>query len=392
MNKAKVSIVRVDDYDLDILCSAIEEGLNLVGGLGIVVKPGSKVLVKINHLSPASEAERGIVTHPVFVEAVLELLKKTGAEITVGDDIGIEVEDGFRVSGIRQMCQRAGVKLINLREAGFVETACQGHVLEKVYVSSTVLEAEVIINLPKLKTHSLTTFTGAVKNMYGIIPHGLRQRYHFQYMNIEDFSRMLTDVFSTAVPHLTIMDGIVAMEGEGPSDGKLRKLGLVLASHDAVAADAIATTIIGGKPLDIYTTRFCHERGLGTGNLDDIEVVGEKLEDVTVSDFKFPASAAAALTKRVPGFIRHRLESQLAIRPIVLKKECTLCLECVKICPTGAITEKGDTAEIDSHICIACMCCHEVCRFHAIKPTRPVAGRVINSVVSVLRRLWACVA
>ncbi|MFC2000408.1 DUF362 domain-containing protein [Chloroflexota bacterium] len=389
MNKVKVSIVRADGYDLDPLCSAIERVLEPIGGLGAVVKPGDRVFVKINHLSPASEAEKGIVTHPVFVEAVLELLKRTGAEITVGDDIGIEVEDGFRISGIRQMCERAGVRLVNLKETGFVETDCQGIALEKVYVSSTVLEADVIINLPKLKTHSLTTYTGAVKNMYGIIPQGNRQSYHFQYMNIEDFSRMLVDVFSTAVPHLTIMDGIVAMEGEGPSDGKLRTLGVVLASQDGVALDAIATRMVGGKPLDILTTRFCHERGLGTGDLDDIEVVGEGLEDVAVSDFKLPASAAAALTKRVPGFIRRPLERQLVVKPVVLKKQCTLCLECVNVCPTSAAREKGDRAEIDRHICIGCMCCHEVCRFHAIRPTQPIAGRVINSVVSVLRRLWA---
>jgi len=385
----RVSIVRAADYDLALLRPAIERGLDMIGGLGSIVRPGSRVLVKINHLSPASEAERGIVTHPVFVEAVLELLKNTGADITVGDDIGVEVEDGFQVSGIRQMCQRAEVRLINLREQGFVETPCHGRVLERVYVSSAVLDADVIVNLPKLKTHSLTTLTGAVKNMYGIIPQGLRQSYHYQYMKVDDFSQVLTDVFSMAVPRLNIMDAIVAMQGEGPSDGKLRTMGLVLASRDAVALDAVATRIVGGEPFEILTTRFAHERGLGTGDLDRIDIAVDKLDEVAVSDFKFPASAAAALTRRVPGFIRRPLDRQLAVRPVVIRKQCTLCLECVNVCPTGAATQRGDAAYIDHHLCIGCMCCHEVCRYHAIRPTRPVAGRVMASVINALRRLWA---
>lgn len=387
MSTAKVSIVRAYDYDSPRLYSAVETSIELIGGLEAIVKPGSKVFVKINHLSPPSEAEKGIVTHPAFVEAVLELLKRAGAEIIAGDDIDSDAGDGFQISGIRQMCEKAGVRLINLRETGFVETICQGHVLKKVYMSSTVLEAEVIINLPKLKTHSLTIFTGGVKNMFGVIPQGLRTRFHAEYVRNEDFAHMLTDVFSVAVPHLTIMDGIIAMEGEGPADGKLRRVGVVLASRDAVALDAVATRIIGGDPLDIYTTRYCDERGLGVGNLDDIEVVGERLEDVVVADFRLPASAFSLLRGRVPGFLRRFLQAQLTVKPWVIEKQCTLCLACEKICPSGAITMSDNTAEIDHDVCIGCMCCHEVCRFHAITPRRPLIGRIMYSFANIMTKL-----
>ena len=387
MSTAIVSIVRAYDYDSAQLYSAVETSIKLIGGLGAIVKPGSKVFVKINHLSPPSEAEKGIVTHPAFVEAVLELLKRAGAEIITGDDIDSDAGDGFQISGIRQMCEKAGVRLINLREAGFVETSCQGHVLKKVYYSSTVLEAGVIINLPKLKTHSLTIFTGGVKNMFGVIPQGLRTRFHAEYVANEDFGQMLTDVFSVAVPQLTIMDGIIAMEGEGPADGKLRRVGVVLASRDAVALDAVATKIIGGNPLDIYTTRYCNERGLGTGNLDNIEVVGERLEDVAVPDFRLPASAFSLLRGRVPGFLRRFLQGQLTVKPWVIERQCTLCLACEKVCPTGAITMSDRTAEIDHDVCIGCMCCHEVCRFHAITPRRPVIGRIMYSFANIMTKL-----
>lgn len=387
MSTAKVSIVRAYDYDSAQLYSAVETSIKLIGGLGAIVKPGSKVFVKINHLSPPSEAERGIVTHPAFVEAVLELLKRAGAEIIAGDDIDSDAGDGFQISGIRQMCEKAGVRLINLRETGFVETSCEGHFLKKVYMSSTVLEADVIINLPKLKTHSLTVFTGGVKNMFGVIPQGLRTRFHAEYVRNEDFAHMLTDVFSVAVPHLTIMDGIIAMEGEGPADGKLRRVGVVLASRDAVALDAVATRIIGGNPLDIYTTRYSDERGLGVGNVDDIEVVGERLEDVVVADFRLPASAFSLLRGRVPGFLRRFLQGQLTVKPWVIEKQCTLCLACEKICPSGAITMSDRTAEIDHDVCIGCMCCHEVCRFHAITPRRPLIGRIMYSFANIMTKL-----
>ena len=229
MNKAKVSIVRAHDYDYAEIYTAVEKGIELIGGLARIVSPGSRVFVKINHLSPPSPAEKGIVTHPVFVEVVLDLLKAVGADITVGDDIQSGSGDGFQVSGFRQMCQRAGVRLINLKETGFTETACHGHFLEKVYLSKTLLDADVIINLPKLKTHSLCVFTGGIKNMYGTIPSGQRTKFHGEYIRNEDFSQVLTDILSAIRPQLTIMDGIIAMEGEGPAAGGLRKLGLILA-------------------------------------------------------------------------------------------------------------------------------------------------------------------
>lgn len=387
MNRAKVSIVRAGEYDLAQVYSAVKTSLDLIGGLETIVKPGSRVFIKINHLPPPSEAEKGIVTHPVFVQAVLKLIKETVAEITVGDDIDSDNGDGFRLSGFRRMCEETGVRLINLRETGFVETGCEGHFLKKVYVSSAVLNADVIINLPKLKTHSLTIFTGGVKNMYGIIPKGLRSRFHGEFIRLEDFGQMLTDVFSVAIPQLTIMDGIIAMEGEGPSSGSLRKVGVVLASQDAVAVDAVASKIIGCNPFDIYTTRFSDERGLGIGDLNKIEVVGEQIENVAVGDFKLPGSAVGLIIKRIPRFLSGTLQVQLVAKPHIIKKHCIKCLACLKNCPKSAITAGDRAVVIDRHLCIGCMCCHEVCRFNAIIPKKPFLSRVVvTSLDKILRR------
>ncbi|MDH5364958.1 MAG: DUF362 domain-containing protein, partial [Dehalococcoidia bacterium] len=321
--KATVSIVRVHDYDCTQIYEAVKKGVELIGGLERVIKPGSKVFVKINHLPPPSPPEKGIVTHPVFAEAVLRLLKTFSDNITVGDDITSHTTDGFRVSGFQQMCERVEVRLVNLREGGFVEVECNGHFLDKIYLSRIALDADVIINLPKLKTHSLTVLTGGVKNMYGTVPSGLRTKFHGEYVKSEDFSQVLTDIFSAIRPQLTIMDGIVAMEGEGPASGGLRTLGVVLASQDAVALDAVMAKMVGLKPMDIYTTRYCDERGLGVGNLDNIEVVGERLGSVVVSDFRAPASATGLVIRRAPGFLPRLVTRQLSIRPQVIENQCT---------------------------------------------------------------------
>ena len=382
-----MAIINAREYDRASLCMSLEKALERLGGLDKVIKPGDRVFVKINHLSPSSNPERAIITHPVFVEVVLELLKNISTDITVGDDIDSEDGDEFQVSGFRQMCKRAGARLINLREEGFVEIECQGRILDKVYLSSVILNADIIINLPKLKTHSLTLFTGAVKNMYGVIPGGFRRRFHGEYIRKEDFTQVITDIFAAARPHLTIMDGIVAMEGDGPAAGSARRLGVILASRDAVAVDAVATKIIGLEPMDVYTTRYGDERGLGVGNLQDIEIVGKGIKEVSVSDFKFPVGANLIITERLPRFLALFLLDEFAVKPYVVESRCTGCFECSRICPATAISETGRIVKINHDICIQCMCCHEVCRFNAIMLKRSITGQAMYFLVNMIRKL-----
>ncbi len=387
MNRAKVSIVKAAEYDLDYVYSAVTKSLELLGKLENMIKPGSKVFVKINHLPPPSPPERGIITHPVFVEAVLKLLKQVTDDITVGDDIESDGGEGFKISGFYQMSQRAGVRLINLKEIGFIETECNGHFLKKVYLSRVALDADIIVNLPKMKTHSLAIFTGAVKNMYGVIPDSLRKRFHGEYMSSEDFSQVLTDIFSAIKPHLNIMDGITAMEGDGPALGDLREPGIILASQDAVALDAVATTIIGLNPMNIYTTRYSYERNLGIGNLQNIDILGESVASVAVPDFKSPASAINILSKRVPTTLSRFILQQISPRPRLVESLCTGCQECNKICPTKAITMNGNIAKINEDVCIKCMCCHEACRFYAIRPRQPLLGSIISYFYEIYKKL-----
>jgi uncharacterized protein (DUF362 family)/Pyruvate/2-oxoacid:ferredoxin oxidoreductase delta subunit len=383
--KSKVAIARVDDYQRGNICHAIEKGLRLLGGLGPILKPRSRVFVKINHLSPPSPPEKAIVTHPDFTREVLRLLKDLHLKITVGDDIQSREKDGFLTSGYRKMCDEMGIRLVNLKEEGFREVKCDGQLINKTYISPLLLDSDYIINLPKLKTHSFTIYTGAVKNMFGIIPYGLRLSYHRQFQKNEAFSQMLVDIFSCAPPHLTIMDAVVAMEGEGPSSGDPRKAGIILASEDAIALDAVASKIAGFEPWDIASILNAHQRGLGTGRLEEIEVLGEKIQHVEMKDFKQSAIAVGFLRRRLPASLYAFIQDQLIFIPEVRKDECTHCLECVKICPSGAAEDEDETVWIDRETCIHCMCCHEVCRFQAIKLKQKPMGHIIRRLESLYR-------
>jgi len=387
MKKAKVSIVKLGDYNSKKAYQALQQSLQLLGGLENLLKPKSKIFVKINHISPPSPPERGLITHPAFTQEVLRLLKESGHQVTVGDDIQSKEEDGFLTSHYRQICGELDIPLINLKERGFREIDCRGEFLKKTLISQACLEADHIINLPKLKTHSFTIYTGAVKNMFGIIPYGLRLKYHRQYIKNDDFSQMLVDILSCLPPHLNIMDGVIAMEGEGPSAGNLRKVGVILASSDAVALDAVASKIVGLNPMDVFTTFHAHNRGLGRGRIEDIEIIGERLQEVQVKNFKHSVIAVSLLRRRLPSFLYAYFQDQLVLIPEVKKDNCTACLECINICPQKAVSLRDDLAWIDKKACIHCMCCHEVCRYKAIKLKKRAIGRIVRGVFSAWERI-----
>ncbi len=391
MKKTIVSLQAVPDYDKIKIQKGLVQCLSNLGGLEAMIKPRSKVFVKINHLSPPSKPDEAIITHPSFTKEVLCLLMDLDCDITVGDDIQSGKKDGFLISGYRKVCDELGVRLLNLKEQGFREVKCDGKILKKAFISSIVLDTDHIINLPKLKNHSFTAYTGAIKNMYGTIPHGLRCSYHRRFYKNEIFSQMLVDIFSCAPPHLNIMDAIIAMEGEGPSAGKPKNVGLILASSDAAALDAVAVWIIGLDPMQIYTIADAAERGIGKADIENFEILGEKIQDRVIKDFKPSAIAIGLMKKKIPAFLHAYLQDQLILIPEVSEKNCTACGECVDVCPTGAaqLQAENDIATIDKAYCIHCMCCHEVCRFHAIDLKQKAFGRLFRSVTSTYRKIMS---
>lgn len=382
----KVSLRQCPTYDRSSLRSVLEKSFDFLGGIQQFIRPQQRVFVKVNHLSPPSPPESAIVTHPLFVEQVLTLLLDCGAKVSVGDDLTDTQGDGFALSGLRMVCRRLSVPLINLRDQGFeLVSIPEAKVVNQTYLARAMLEAEVVVNLPKLKTHSLTVFTGAIKNMYGCLPEGLRVRYHRTFQG-ELFHSLLVDLYSAIRPHLNIMDAIVAMEGNGPANGYPRSLGLVLASADGVALDRIAIETVGLDPESVLHLKQAGQRGLGVCNLSDIQIGGEKIEQVAVSDFRSNSVSVTAIKKWLPAFIFRAACHQLELRPRLILKCCTGCGSCARTCPTGAVEIHNKVARINPDLCIACMCCNEACRFGAILTKRRIIGHLLRISLSCLRR------
>ncbi|MCX6828632.1 MAG: DUF362 domain-containing protein [candidate division Zixibacteria bacterium] len=356
--KTRVAIVACDSYKQDILDEKIEELLDLLGGLDKYIKPGMRVLLKPNLLS-AKEPARAITTHPEIVAAVARKVRELGAEVIVGDSPGGAKRGVQRVwenTGMLAMAERENIRLVNFESGGVVRFEING---KSYHLAKHAVEADFIISLPKLKTHVLTLMTGGVKNMFGLIPGFRKGEYHKEAPKPNDFAQILVDILSLKPPGLTIMDAVLAMEGDGPSSGTPRWANLLLASPDAVAIDAVASEIIGLKPDRVPTTRIASEAGLGIAWPEALDIVGEKVVDIRFSDFKLTSNRKIEL---IPGILTKLLGRYIWVRPAISENSCTRCDICANSCPTGALSKHvNGVPTFDYEKCINCWCCHELC-------------------------------
>jgi uncharacterized protein (DUF362 family)/Pyruvate/2-oxoacid:ferredoxin oxidoreductase delta subunit len=368
----RVSIVKCEDYKDSQ--KAINEALNLIGGLNGFIKPRSTVLLKPNLLSPKPPSA-AVTTHPSIVEGIISEVKKLDVEIMLGDSSGGigKTREVLEISGVKSAAEKYGIPIKNFDETGaYVVKVPKPRILDKIHVAKPVKDADVVISLPKLKTHALTLYTGAIKNVYGCMPGGNKMLIHAMMKNHEQFAEALSDIYSVIKPELSVMDGVLGMEGFGPAQGKPVKSKVVLASRDAVALDAVASSIIGYDPFDIPTIKFAHEDGHGIGDLDQIEVLGVPIKDVKI-DFKKPVRLYKGIN-----WITRPLRTYFRVRwvrlPYPVKGNCTQCRACEESCPTNAITVDKEP-EFEHRKCIMCYCCHEICPSNAIKLKKSLFSR-----------------
>jgi uncharacterized protein (DUF362 family)/ferredoxin-like protein FixX len=368
--KSKVAVIRCLDYDPEHVKEAVSRAIDLLGGVTQFVAPGDRVLVKPNLLS-ARLPEAAVTTHPAVVEAVIDLWKAAGAEVILGDSppIAGEKEASYRRlmqnTGMLGVAERTGARIVRFEESVVPVEYPSGRHYKRFEIGRAVSEADAIISLPKLKSHGLTYLTGGVKNMFGCI-HGKRKAF-FHAQAGEDreiFAQMLVDFYGAVTPQLSIMDAIVGMDGDGPVDGRVRNIGLILAGTDAVAVDAVASAILGIDPLSVDTTRLAATNGLGKADLTQIDIVGEKIEDIRCDGFIEPKSKD--FWTRIPKPIRHILRNQLIPFPNITPS-CKNCNACVDACPVKAIAYGKDRPKVELTECIRCYCCREVCEHKAIE-------------------------
>ena len=353
-------MTKCPDYGEKQVSAAVNEAISLIGSLGDVIKPGDRVLLKANMLAP-SDPEAAVTTHPEVVRAVIMAVKDAGGVPIVADSPGYFYAGGkcraLTMCGLKDVADELEIESLQFEamENAFVKTGVPGGVyLDSIFAARLALEADVIVTLPKLKTHASTWYTGAVKNMFGAVATKTRKQAH-TLATYERFSGSIVDIYSVLKPGLAIMDAVVGMEGEGPRHGKPRKAGLILASKDPVALDAVASKIIGFDPMEIVTTRDASMRGLGNGNLDEIDVLGERIAEVAI-DFDKPSGRRI----NIPPIIMKFAEKFLKVQPGCVEDLCDKCGICAKSCPVEAIT-MSPYPVIDRNSCIECYCCNEMC-------------------------------
>jgi uncharacterized protein (DUF362 family)/Pyruvate/2-oxoacid:ferredoxin oxidoreductase delta subunit len=328
-----------------------------MGGIQTIVQPNERVVLKVNLLS-ASSPGSAVVTHPVVVRAVAEAVLSVGGIPVVADSPSREFTKGrldkvYEAAGLKELAADLGIEL-NYDTGSKTVPVVNGKKLKKVPICNFILNADKVIALPKLKTHSLTILTLATKIMYGAVPGLTKARYHSMYFRKPAFANMLLDVLSVAKPDLFIMDGIVGMQGDGPFGGNPVELDLALASKDAVAMDLAVCEILNINPVGIPTLKRAKIRKLWPG---EIEYPLLTPTEARYNGFILPSTAGYLLTGH----------KQPRKSPVVIQN-CTACGDCKEICQEKAITVQNKTrAIIDYDHCIRCYCCHEVCPERAIK-------------------------
>lgn len=290
---SKVIIQECTNYSVQEVMLKINNGIDKLGGWDKFVKPGNTVLLKINLIGPKS-SESAAVTHSEFVRALTRILNDKGCTVWIGDSSGGAIAgvapttQSFKVAGYEKVALYEGAIIKNFDREGVKEVEPKGKFKEKMYIAKPMFDADVVINLPKLKTHSATIYTGAIKNVFGCIP-GLRKAmYHKMAPDKEDFGEILADIHENTKISLHIMDGIISMEGEGPTAGTVYNANKILISQDPLALDTVAINMLGMKVDDIPVLSAAKERKLGECYLDNIKIDGDYNYIPHLKGYKLP--------------------------------------------------------------------------------------------------------
>jgi len=366
-NKTKVAIQKIDSENIE---SAVFHALELINAQSLM-KEGQTILLKPNILG-AKPPERAVTTHPKVVEAVIHWVKQFNPnKVFVCDSAGTQkpgtTEIAMKVSEIKALCDKEGVECIPFEKTERkIYKVPDPLELDEITSSTLLEEADIIINLPKLKTVLL----------------GNKAKTHAQAAILDHFSAALADIYSVSKPHLTVIDGYLCQEGQGPSAGDVVKMDLILAGYDPVALDSIACKIVGFNPEDVVHLRKAVDKKLGTMNLEEIEVLGSQVKEV-FRKFKKPKirPISAPLPRWLANYIGKTIfKATVKFNP----NKCKLCATCWENCPADAITppteiKKGNIPKWNKKKCITCYCCVELCPHEAVNFKINYAKNVIFS-------------
>lgn len=357
-----VSMQSLPDYDPGRVHEALQLLLEPLGGMGHFVKEGQKVLIKPNLLAGKSP-EKAVTTHPEVVRQVVLLAQDAGAVVSVGDSPGLgKPESVARKCGIYDVVEATGARFANFEDSVQIKSDCGTfHQLE---VSREALDTDVIINLPKLKTHQMMGYTGAVKNLFGLVVGMRKVRLHLQAGTDKAFfALMLLELAERFAPALSIMDAVVGMEGNGPGNGDPVTIGALLASPHALALDTVATAMVSLPGERVWTQKVALETGRRGASLKDLVLHGTPLSALQTDRFR-PAKTSD-VNFGLPTPLKNLLKNAITAQPEI-STTCQRCGHCVSHCPPQAMSMGSHGVKIDYGRCIRCFCCQELCPHAAI--------------------------
>ncbi|OVE75667.1 hypothetical protein BVX97_03920 [bacterium E08(2017)] len=354
-NKGIVSMVKCSSYGSN-LEQAVFNLLDHIDKSNTLITSGKKVLIKPNLLTDR-DPSKAVTTHPEVVRCIIRYLKKQNAEICVADSpaSAVKVQRVWQQTGFTALCEEENVPLVNLEESGSKNINSNGFSFN---IATPIIDADLVINVPKVKTHTLTLLTAGVKNYYGTLPGYQKAHMHKNHSSPSDFGKFLREIYSHIPPNINLADAVVGMEGNGPSGGNPVELGFLAASTNAIALDMALCRILKINPAHVPYLNC------SSGTLDNIEIRGADPSDISPASFRLPNTLPARL---FPTWLMKALDPFLWFRPSI-KDSCIACGRCIKACPAEAldIDTSIKKAVLSPDNCIGCCCCHEICPEQAI--------------------------
>lgn len=387
----KISITKCNDYTMDNILMSLNGTFKNLGGISKYVSPGTKVLLKPNLLM-GKKPELAATTHPSIVSAIASIIKQAGGIVTIADSPGgpytnSMLERVYAVCGMKKAAEETGFKL-NYDLSQVKVDNPMGKYLKKISVIKPLVDADIIINIPKLKTHGQMVYTGAVKNMFGAVAGILKAEFHMRMSKYDEFANALIDIFLSVKPTLNIMDAVVGMEGAGPSAGTPKHIGLILAGENGFELDFTALSVVDTDPMIVPVIKHAVERQLCPGNLSNIELLGENLDSVKIKDFDIPQKFLLKNLQFSDRGLPKILLGALKPKPVFIKKLCIGCSQCADNCPVNIIEINNCSPKADLSKCIRCFCCQELCPEKAVIIKRSLLVRILMKAAGSLVNLF----
>lgn len=367
----KVAFEKCDEYNFEKVYQAVKHIMELVPPPDV---KGKTVLLKPNILYP-KKPESAVCTHPVVVGAAVKAFVELGAgKVLAGESPAISNStNAAKITGMYDQVVKNGGEWIDFHEATTIQCP-EGHTVKQFNFAKAFTQADVVVSIAKLKSHQLMSYTGAMKNLFGLVIGLEKAQTHYRFPNKNDFGSFLTDLNVAANAQYAIMDAIVGMEGPGgPGSGDPIKLGFLAASDNILALDWKCASLVGYNPHNIVNLEDSLKRGKWLKSENDIETVGASEEECRSTTFQIVKEPSKTLQKMMPAWLNFIAHKFFDKTPRFKADVCKKCARCEQICPAHLITMTGknNTATLNEpKKCLHCFCCHEICPHDAIRLKR----------------------